>query len=77
VDALTLLVALLLVALLVLSLTVGRGRVGRYFMKPDPALDQRAHEVWMGGAADGYVPPPEFGPSPRERLRSPEVDDSD
>jgi hypothetical protein len=69
--------ALFVAALIALPLTIGRRRLGRYFMKRDRAMDQRAAEIWMGGATDGYVPHPDFGPSPRERLRSPEVEERD
>jgi hypothetical protein len=57
------------------SVTLGRSRIAPYFMRRDPKLDQESHEIWMGGATDGYVPPPDFGPSPRDRLRSADEDE--
>jgi hypothetical protein len=56
------------------AVTFGRKRIAPYFMSRDRSREQREQEVWMGGATDGYVPKPELGPSPRERLKSPPDD---
>jgi hypothetical protein len=75
VEPLQILVLALIFVVAIWSVTLGRRWIAPYFMSRDPSREQREHEVWMGGAADGYVPKPELGPSPRDRLRSPPEDD--
>jgi len=71
-------VVLALLALAVLwAITLGRGYIAPYFMGRDRSREQREQEVWMGGATDGYVPHPELGPSPRERLNDAEGSERD
>ncbi len=69
-------VLIVLVLAVTWALTAGRRRIAPYFMgRRDRASEQSEHEVWMGGGTDGYVPPPQFGPTPRERMKSPPEQD--
>ena len=69
-EPIQIVVLVLIVAAVVWSVTLGRRWIAPYFMRRDRQMDQEAHEIWMGGATDGYVPHDDMGSSPRERLRS-------